>query len=366
MMQDQMFMHIIGADLAHIQRDATGKQMTRFTNDVQFMRDATVKAFTGIARDLITVIVLAWVMIYTHWQMALIAMVVMPISIFPIIYIGKRLRRVSARTQENIGGVAAYLDDVLKASRQVKAYVTEEYEKRRAHQFFEMVSGNFLKAGKTRARTSREARARRMKTTTPRRAFAASALALALGWVTNDDDASASASASSREDADLARAVAGAREARARVAEARATLDGVDARDAPPLREIASLLNTDAVKRLEKNAVVIDAAVVREPLAEEERLAWRDVRDEEWLTTRSTTTLPMAKRPNDFLCAVFSCYNDPRAPPSTDALLSLRLTRDGVRMGARGDSRITAVGLAASLDDALEKLDALLALVDDV
>ena len=56
-------MHIIGADLAHIQRDATGKQMTRFTNDVQFMRDATVKAFTGIARDLITVIVLAWVMI---------------------------------------------------------------------------------------------------------------------------------------------------------------------------------------------------------------------------------------------------------------------------------------------------------------
>ena len=69
----------------------------------------------------------------------------------------------------------------------------------------------------SRARTSREARARRMKTTTPRRAFAASALALALGWVTNDDDASASASASSREDADLARAVAGARErARAR------------------------------------------------------------------------------------------------------------------------------------------------------
>ena len=183
--------------------------------------------------------------------------------------------------------------------------------------------------------------------------------------MTNDDDVRVRVRVVAR-GRGLARAVAGAREARARVAEARATLDGVDARDAPPLREIASLLNTDAVKRLEKNAVVIDAAVVREPLAEEERLAWRDVRDEEWLTTRSTTTLPMAKRPNDFLCAVFSCYNDPRAPPSTDALLSLRLTRDGVRMGARGDSRITAVGLAASLDDALEKLDALLALVDDV
>jgi len=154
MMQDQMFMHIIGADLAHIQRDATGKQMTRFTNDVQFMRDATVKAFTGIARDLITVVALACVMVYTHWQMALIAMVVMPVSVFPIVYIGQRLRRVSARTQESIGGAASYLDDVLKAARQVKAYVTEDYERRRAHAFFETISENFLKAGRTRARTS--------------------------------------------------------------------------------------------------------------------------------------------------------------------------------------------------------------------
>jgi len=154
MMQDQMFVHIIRADLAHIQCEATGKQMTRFTNDVQVMRDATVKAFTGIARDMITVVALAGVMIYTNWQMALIAMVVMPVSVFPIVYIGKRLRRVSARTQESIGSVASYLDDVLKAARQVKSYVTEDHEKRRAHQFFVEVSENFLKAGKTRARTS--------------------------------------------------------------------------------------------------------------------------------------------------------------------------------------------------------------------
>ena len=154
MMQDQMFLHIIGADLAHIQYEATGKQMTRFTNDVQVMRDATVKAFTGIARDMIVVVALAGVMVYTNWQMAIIAMIVMPVSVFPIVYIGKRLRRVSARTQESIGSVASYLDDVLKAARQVKSYVTEDYEKRRAHKFFIKVSENFLKAGKTRARTS--------------------------------------------------------------------------------------------------------------------------------------------------------------------------------------------------------------------
>lgn len=153
MMQDQMFRTIIEADLAYIHSDATGRQMTRFTNDVQFLRDAIVKAFTGIARDLLVVVVLAAVMLNIHLQLALIALVIMPISVLPIVYIGRRLRKVSANTQESIGSVASYLDDTFKAARQVKAYGTESYERERAHVFFDKIFNHFLKAGKTRARS---------------------------------------------------------------------------------------------------------------------------------------------------------------------------------------------------------------------
>ena len=154
MMQDQMFNSIMSADLAYIQSDSTGRQMTRFTNDVQFLRDATVKAFTGIGRDLMMVVFLAAVMIQLNWEMSLIALVFMPISIFPIVYIGRRLRRISRDTQESIGTVASYLDDVFKAVREVKAYATEDYERSRAHEFFESIYNHFLKAGRTRARMS--------------------------------------------------------------------------------------------------------------------------------------------------------------------------------------------------------------------
>ena len=154
MMQDQMFNSIMSADLAYIESDSTGRQMTRFTNDVQFLRDATVKAFTGIGRDLMMVVFLAAVMIQLNWEMSLIALVFMPISIFPIVYIGRRLRRISRDTQESIGTVASYLDDVFKAAREVKAYATEDYERSRAHEFFESIYNHFLKAGRTRARMS--------------------------------------------------------------------------------------------------------------------------------------------------------------------------------------------------------------------
>ena len=133
-----------------------------------------------------------------------------------------------------------------------------------------------------------------------------------------------------------------------------------------PLKELNKLLTTSpAIRALEEDAVVIDALTSKSaPLDDTEKRAWSSVNAEEWLTQSSTTTLPLTKRPNDFLCAVFSCYNDPRAPPSTEMLLTLRLAKDGVKMGLRNDARITAVGLTASLTDVLEKMDDYLAFVD--
>lgn len=55
---------------------------------------------------------------------------------------------------------------------------------------------------------------------------------------------------------------------------------------------------------------------------------------------------------------------DPRAPASTDVLLSLKLFGDGVSMGLRGDKRITAEGLTLSADDVVEKLNAYLDVVE--
>ena len=158
----------------------------------------------------------------------------------------------------------------------------------------------------------------------------------------------------------LEEAIASVRAAREDIARARESLAGASEGEKLPLREIARALGSQ--RAIEAACETIDEYVRDAPLSEAEREAWKRVKDEEFMTQSASTTLPMARRPNDFLCAVFSCYNDPRAPASTDALLSLRLTRDGVSMGLRGDSRITAEGLGASLDDVLEKLDAYLAL----
>ncbi|MEX2616949.1 MAG: ABC transporter ATP-binding protein [Alphaproteobacteria bacterium] len=152
-LQSQMFARIIHADMAFLHGDATGRLISRFTNDVNFLREAVVKTVTASVRDLLTVIVLVGVMFYTHWMMAALAFFVFPVSLWPIIYIGRRLRRVSADTQVELGSLTALLDDVFKGIRQVKAYGMEDHEQRRADSMFESIYRYILKAASVRSRS---------------------------------------------------------------------------------------------------------------------------------------------------------------------------------------------------------------------
>jgi subfamily B ATP-binding cassette protein MsbA len=153
MMQNRMFDRLIDADLKFIQGDATGKLLSRFINDVNFTREATVKTFTGFGRDLFTIIVLTAVMVHTHWKMALIALVIFPMSVFPIMYIGRRVRGLSQRTQVSLGDFTSFLDEVFKGFRQVKAYGMEDYERRRARDVFEGIFSLHFREGSTRSRS---------------------------------------------------------------------------------------------------------------------------------------------------------------------------------------------------------------------
>lgn len=152
-MQNQMFDRLVAADLEFIHADSTGKLISRFNNDVQFTKDAMIKTFTGFGRDLLTILALAAVMVHTNWQMAAIALLVLPISIFPILYIGRRMRRISASTQQSLGEFTSFLDEIFKGFRQVKAYGMEGYEKRRAKEVFERLFELHYKAGRTRSRS---------------------------------------------------------------------------------------------------------------------------------------------------------------------------------------------------------------------
>ncbi len=138
-MQNAMFGHLLRADLARMHREATGRFLSRFTNDVNFVRDALTRVLTNAGRDLLTVIALLGAMIYLDWILTLLVLVVYPLAIVPVARLGKRMRRVSADAQAYLGDMTALLNESLSGARMVKTYGLEDYERDRAGNVFEGV-----------------------------------------------------------------------------------------------------------------------------------------------------------------------------------------------------------------------------------
>ena len=153
-LQTRMFGHLMRADLAFYHDTATGTLISRSTNDVNLLRAAVSTALTGIVKELLTLVFLVGVMIYQDWALALIACVIFPVAILPVVKIGKRMRRVSARTQTHMGNFTALLDETFQGARHVKAYGMEAYETNRAKAVVEELYKLVLKAVRARALAS--------------------------------------------------------------------------------------------------------------------------------------------------------------------------------------------------------------------
>jgi subfamily B ATP-binding cassette protein MsbA len=150
-LQRRLFAALTRADLAQVAREAPARHAARFTTDAALIREALSKGIGGVA-DVLTVIGLVGSMLWMDWQMALLAAVLYPIAAWPIVKIGKRIRRASAGMQDRVGEAAAMLTESLAAARVVRAYRLEAAEQARAEAAFTRLRDSNLAIQRTRAR----------------------------------------------------------------------------------------------------------------------------------------------------------------------------------------------------------------------
>jgi subfamily B ATP-binding cassette protein MsbA len=149
-MQNDLFRRLIGADLAFYSESSPGGLVARFINDVNLLRNAASSTLTGLGKDALTAAALVAVMFYEDWLLATIAFVAFPTAALPILRIGQRLRRISGRTQQQVGGLTTLLDETFQGIRHVKAYGMEAYETGRAEDAIDELFRLNVKAAKTR------------------------------------------------------------------------------------------------------------------------------------------------------------------------------------------------------------------------
>jgi len=130
-LREKIYNHLQSLSLSFFTRHPTGVLMSRIINDVNLVQGAVSEAVTGLIKDFFTILGLVVVVFYRDWKLALVAMVVFPLAIYPLVKFGRKLRSYSYRSQTTMGDISAILMETISGNRIVKAFNMEDYERKR-------------------------------------------------------------------------------------------------------------------------------------------------------------------------------------------------------------------------------------------
>jgi len=130
-LREDLYAHLQRLSLSYFDRTPTGLLMSRILNDVTLIQGAVSSAVTGVLKDAFTIVGLLGVIFYRDWQLACLAILVLPIAVYPIVKFGRKLRKISTQSQKTMAELSVHLHETLTGNRIVKAFNTEAYEIRR-------------------------------------------------------------------------------------------------------------------------------------------------------------------------------------------------------------------------------------------
>jgi len=144
--QKQMFSRFMDLDLTFFHKNPSGQLLSRVTSDVEMLRSAVTGCVTGISKNLITLVLLTGVMFYQDWKLALAVFTIFPIIALFVIWLGKRLRRISNIIQERKADLSDKLSQIFQGVRLVKAYGMEDHEREKADKTIQRVRSLIMKS----------------------------------------------------------------------------------------------------------------------------------------------------------------------------------------------------------------------------
>jgi len=149
--RDKLYEHIQTLSMPYFIRTPTGVLISRITNDVNLVQLSVTESVTEFIRQSLTLVGLVGAVFYRDWKLAIIAMLVFPLVIYPINRFGQRLKRYSTKSMKVMGNVMSILDEAIGGIRIVKAYNMEDYESRRFSAENKNYYVNWMKRIKVRA-----------------------------------------------------------------------------------------------------------------------------------------------------------------------------------------------------------------------
>ena len=117
-----LFEHVQTLSLSFFDRHPHGDLMSRLTNDLDAISRVIAQNVTELFSGAVTIVGIVVLMFALNFWLALASMVVLPLMIWLVSYVGKRTRREYREYQVRIGGLNAQLEETYSGQRVIVAF----------------------------------------------------------------------------------------------------------------------------------------------------------------------------------------------------------------------------------------------------
>jgi len=126
--RDNLLSHVLKLDLSFFNAKHGGELISRITNDINRIQGAVSNQIAKIIQEGLTVFSLMFVVIYQSPELAFYGLIVIPLVIYPLSFLAKKMKKLSFLSQEKNSDITSNLSETFNNIEIIKANGTEDLE----------------------------------------------------------------------------------------------------------------------------------------------------------------------------------------------------------------------------------------------
>ncbi|MFM1908616.1 MAG: Multidrug resistance transporter ATP-binding/permease protein BmrA [Pseudomonadota bacterium] len=130
-LRNAVYGHVLRQSPAFFETTQSGEVLSRLTNDTTLVQTVVGSSFSMGLRNLVMGTGALLMLVWTNPILMLQVVAVLVAVIFPSVYLGRRVRRLSRASQDRVADSSAIASEVLNAVSVVQSYTAEDRETRR-------------------------------------------------------------------------------------------------------------------------------------------------------------------------------------------------------------------------------------------
>jgi subfamily B ATP-binding cassette protein MsbA len=126
--RDKLLSHVLQLDLAFFNAKHGGELISRITNDINRIQGAVSNQIAKIIQEALTIFALMFVVVYQSPELAFYGLIVIPLVIYPLSFLAKKMKKLSFLSQEKNSDITSNLSETFNNIEIIKANGTEDLE----------------------------------------------------------------------------------------------------------------------------------------------------------------------------------------------------------------------------------------------